>query len=254
MIPGFKTFLTLRCRRLRGGAKSFWDEVASLGLSAEEGAKIARVEGARRRLLADRRRIERIDFGAGPRRMRSASGRSVEIARLTRATAVSSAWGRLLFGIARKSGSRRILELGAGVGLSAAYLQTARELNGDGVLVTVEGDPALCEEARRTLEAVGAGPAHVVEGRFADVLPHLLEEFEPFDLLFVDGHHEPVAVVEYVNMIEPHLTRDAIVILDDIQPLTGAVRPAWSAIIHKTAIAWSVDLLRMGVLRLARTQ
>jgi len=120
--------------------------------------------------------------------------------------------------------------------------------------VTIEGDPELCISARETLASVSEDPGRVVEGRFADVLPRVFEDVDAFDLVFVDGHHDASAVVDYLDTIMPHLADGAVVILDDIQPFTGAVRPAWNAMIHKTPVAWNVDLLRIGILRLVATQ
>ncbi|HEY5564832.1 MAG TPA: class I SAM-dependent methyltransferase, partial [Rhodothermia bacterium] len=102
--------------------------------------------------------------------------------------------------------------------------------------------------------SVSQNPGLVVEGRFAETLPSILENHRPFDLVFIDGHHDPAAAGTYLTMILPRLLPGAVVILDDVQPLVGAVRPAWRAIVRDSRASWSVDLIRMGVFGLKSEQ
>ena len=106
----------------------------------------------------------------------------------------------------------------------------------------------MCEIARETLSRLSAAPHQVVCGRFADVLPEVLDANGPFDFVFIDGHHNPDAAEAYYGMIEPSLADEALVVIDDIQPVTGAVRPAWNRLARKPDVAWFVNLIRMGIL------
>lgn len=252
-FPWFRTFLKLRGLGIPPEARGLWSKIASGDYRSDEVAAIENVEDIRRRLLADHRKLERTDFGAGSRTM-SQPSEHVEIGVFVRNTAVSPPWGCFLFSLARTVQARRMLELGTGAGLSAAYLRAALHLNGGERLVTIEGDPRLCTLARETLASPGSGSCLVVEGQFADSLPLVLKADAPFDFVFIDGHHDAPAVLRYIDMIVPHLSRDATLVLDDIQPITGAVRPAWNELLKKIPHAWSVYLLRMGVFRLAQTQ
>lgn len=250
MVPGFSVFLKLCSLRLPPAARGFWDDVSSLGLAADEAGQLARIEAVRRRLVDDKRTIRRKDFGVGSRKLPDGVDAVVQLGDFIRKASISPAWGRLLFKLGRSAGTRRVLELGACAGLSAAYLQSAVDMNGGGLLVTIEGDPALCRLARETLASVSERPGAVVQGKFSDVLESQLEKHATFDFVFLDGHHDPVAVQDYFRMIRPYLVSGALVVLDDIQPFSGGVRPAWKAIIGTTPHAWTADLLRTGVLRL----
>lgn len=254
MNPGFRLFLRLCSQSAGPDARAFWNHVSSRVLDPEDRAAIARVEARRRQLESDNRTIARTDYGAGSRRERSRGSGSVSVGHLARKASVSRTWGRMLFHTARVAGSRAILELGSCVGVSAAYLQAALDRNGGGAILTVEGDPLLCAVAVETLGSVSGSAGTVVEGRFEDVLPSIGEKHDPFDLVFIDGHHDPLAVETYLGMILPHLTGNAIVILDDVQPLTGAVRPAWKGFVRTLPATWCVDLIRMGVFRMTPAQ
>jgi caffeoyl-CoA O-methyltransferase len=91
--------------------------------------------------------------------------------------------GELLFILARTSGARSILELGTAAGYSAIFLARACARN-DGVLTTLELDPAFAARARKNLELAGlADRAKVVCG---DALAELSRMQGGFDLIFMD--------------------------------------------------------------------
>ena len=88
-----------------------------------------------------------------------------------------------------------------------------------GRLVTLEGAPALADLARTHLGELAIGDrVGVVTGRFADMLPDVLASRGPFDLVFIDGHHEEEAAFAYASSIRPHLAPGALVVLDDVEP------------------------------------
>jgi predicted O-methyltransferase YrrM len=114
--------------------------------------------------------------------------------------------------------------------------------------VTIEGDPGIAGVARTHLDRLGhRDRVDVITGRFGDVLPHVLTD--PFDLVFVDGHHEEAATHAYWEMLRPTLPAGACVAFDDIEP-GRPVRRAWKRIVsaEKARGAVAVDLLGLGLL------
>eukprot|EP01022_Parablepharisma_sp_SALTPOND_P017756 TRINITY_DN2888_c0_g1_i2.p4 TRINITY_DN2888_c0_g1~~TRINITY_DN2888_c0_g1_i2.p4 ORF type:complete len:236 (+),score=75.08 TRINITY_DN2888_c0_g1_i2:1007-1714(+) len=90
--------------------------------------------------------------------------------------------GRLLCLLARATGARRVLELGAATGYSAIWL--GRGLAPGGSLITLEQSPAMAARARANLARAGLDQAcTVVEGPARELLPGLEG---PFDLAFLD--------------------------------------------------------------------
>ena len=101
--------------------------------------------------------------------------------------------GELLFVLAAATGAGSILELGTAVGYSAIFLARAAALN-DGMLTTVEIDPALAARARRNLERAGlADKADVV---CDNVLTCLSQSDGSVDLIFVD-----IEKADYVRVL-----------------------------------------------------
>ena len=107
------------------------------------------------------------------------------------AIAVSPAFGRFLYLLARIRGARRILEIGTLGGYSTIWL--ARALPPGGLLVTLEYDPRHADVARANIAAAGlADRVDIRAGRALDLLPRL-EGGEPFDFVFIDADKPPTA-------------------------------------------------------------
>ena len=83
-----------------------------------------------------KREFDLEDYGAG-------SGKLPQrrtVAAIHRTSAVPHWWGVFLFRLVRELKPERVLELGANLGVSAAYIQSAMLLNGNsGHLTTIEG-------------------------------------------------------------------------------------------------------------------
>ena len=209
---------------------------SALRLTGPEREAEAAVDALRARLASSGETVEVVDYGAGTRGGRRPPSRAV--AEVYRRAATGPAWGRFLFGLARAHRPARVLELGTNLGVGTAHLAAALALNdaepggrgGAGRLVTLEGAPALAARAERALADLGhAGRVRVVVGPFAETLGGVAEAEGPFDLVFVDGHHEAAAALSYVEALGPHLAPGALVVLDDVEP-GRPVRRAWRAL------------------------
>ncbi len=222
-------------------------------LSAESREWISRIELVRARLNASTREIARVDFGAGS----SSDTRSVQtmeqgvvvmetLGELSRNASKSPFWCRFLFALVRGIAPESGIEMGSALGISAAYQAAAFHLNRRGRFATLEGAPTLADEARSNLRALGLDGVDVVVGRFVDTLPGVLTARRPLDYVFVDGHHDGDATVEYFEMLIPHLAPRAFVVFDDIAWSDG-MRQAWSRISRDSRTALSVDLGQIGV-------
>ena len=225
---------------------------ARLRLTPDEAALEARVTALRHRLAADTRELRIVDYGAGTRGLVTTEARPPvrRVAEVYRRAAATPGWGRFLFLLTRALKPLRVLELGTNLGVSAAHVALALEPGAR--LVSIEGDPGLAALARGHLAEAGvAERVEVVEGRFADRLPDVLDAHGPFDLVFIDGHHEAEATRRYWEMIAPHLAGGACVLFDDVEP-GRPVRRAWRAIAEAATVAGveAADLLGLGVLTL----
>jgi predicted O-methyltransferase YrrM len=139
----------------------------------------------------------------------------------------------------------RCLELGTCLGITAAYIGQALQLNGSGDLVSVEGCPALAQIAIVNLQQLGLGNVSVRTGRFVDVLGELCAN-TTFDFAWVDGHHDYDATLRYFEQIASSGTDDMMIVIDDIYWSVG-MRSAWASIRNSSKVTTSVTVGSFGL-------
>jgi predicted O-methyltransferase YrrM len=136
---------------------------------------------------------------------------------------VSPVQGRLLYLLALISGARRVLEIGTLGAYSTIHL--ARALPEDGELISLELNEEHAEVARRNVERAGLSErVQVVVGEARDLLAAMVkEDFEPFDLVFIDADKD--GYPEYLERAL-ELSRPGTVILGDNAIRGGTVLDA----------------------------
>ncbi len=241
--------------RLPEPAQTAVARAVALAPTVPEAADERAIDALRAHLAATDATVEVVDYGAGTS---GSNGPVRRVSEVYRRASSGPLWGRVMTGLVRELRPIRVLELGTSLGMSAAHIasalrQTAGELDADalpvppGRLVTLEGAPALAALARRHLAALGHDDesVRVVVGPFAATLPAVCASDGPFDLVFIDGHHERQAALDYVAAVRPHLTTGAVVVLDDVEP-GRPVRAAFRALAREASAA--VWLGKWGVL------
>lgn len=206
------------------------------------------IEGVRATLIVRTDVIEEVDYGAGsPGQQYSEDEQRKGVVTTTAVSTLAgfskaAPWAQLLFHLTCARRPARALEMGTCVGISGSYIAGAMRQIGDGHLWTIEGSPATARLAQQTFSTLNL-EKHVtsVVGPFHQTLGPCLTEYGPFDLVFIDGHHDGKATIDYFKLIRAHLSPHAILIFDDI---------AWS---EEMANAWhdiSTDAAVQGQMRL----
>lgn len=232
------------------------DEALYNKFSQSELELVKSIEKRRSILRASGKDIMVIDYGAGSpgtRRTEEEMHNGVEVkstvANVCRASKPKF-WGLFLFKLIRKFAPSSCVELGTCVGISASYQAVALNINGKGKLVTLEGSPETAKLAEETLKGLRLQNASVVVGPFHRTLRDTLESSQPIDFFFNDGHHDYHAVWKYFREALPYLSKDAIVILDDISWSKG-MRRAWEEIVNHERVYAAIDLRQIGIILLA---
>ncbi|MEA3055595.1 MAG: hypothetical protein QOD30_1027 [Actinomycetota bacterium] len=174
--------------------------------------------------------------------VQSASGGEFTTRELAHLFSVPQRWGVFLNLCAEAWGARTIVELGACVGISGAYLAST---SASPRLVTLDAARDLVPMAASTLAEV-TDRASVVVGPFEQTLGPAIESLS-IDLAFVDGHHDGPATCSYVRTIAPHLAERALLILDDIR-FNRSMWTAWSTLVDEPGVTATIDVGRFGLL------
>lgn len=217
------------------------------------------VEALRGELAADLTPLEVLDFGAGipgdPRseqEMHQGVITTEPVRDLHVRASSGHRKGARLFAVTRAVKPQVVLELGTNLGVSAACIAAAMEVDGGpGRLYTIEGAPAVADRASLAVKSAGLGDrTEVLTGRFVDVLPDLLASSGTIDLAFIDGHHDGDATLDYYRTIREHSRPGAVLAFDDIK-WSPSMRNAWSTISKDAAVKSAVAYGGIGFAVLA---
>jgi predicted O-methyltransferase YrrM len=161
-------------------------------------------------------------------------------------TPIPSMWGQFLMRLVRELRPQSCLELGTGIGISAAYEAAALKVNGGGRLITLDGSPEWAAIAEEGISSLGLEGVEFAVGPISESLPGVLERLAPVDYALVDAEHTEEATIGYFEGIVPHMAPQGVMVFDDI-PWTRELWRTWKRIVHDDRVAAGFALGRMGV-------
>ncbi len=213
----------------------FYNQVVKPKLNGEV---FGDIEGLRKKYLSDHQVINITDHGAGSSTSRSKQRSISSIA----SSAVSSpSKCQLLYKTCQHLKAESILELGTSLGISALYMKQAIQ---GGYLTTVEGDPKIGEMVKPSLEQKGV---RSLVGTFDEVLVTLSEEKQSYDLVYIDGGHRSDILDKVINLLQPLISHQTILILDDIY-WSADMTQAWERLKSSDTYNVALDLWHFGIL------
>ena len=111
-------------------------------------------------------------------------------------------------------------------------------------LTTIEGCPETHKQAKDNYKQVGID-IDAVCSTFDAYLNAITNE--SYDLIFIDGHHDGQALLDYLEKLKRHTHNDTVFILDDIR-WSDSMFEAWNQLTQSKQYNLCLDLFRMGVL------
>jgi len=213
--------------------------------SEQEAIFITQIEERRALMNSSNEVLEITDFGAGAQSPNGSIAQRT-LGEVSLSSSKPKRWCLLLFYLIERLMPQRCLEFGTCVGISTLYQSAALTLNGQGTIITMEGSQTLAAIAQQNFQKMHCSNIISVVGPFQKVLPSVVEQYQPFDLVFIDGHHEGTATLNYFEYLLPSLSRNAIVVFDDIH-WSASMKNAWKSIVHHTRVKHAVDLYQLGI-------
>ena len=196
------------------------------------------IEKLRLQLEQTHERIELLDLGAGGKGIRQES-----ISTITKRTSKSQKLGRLLFRLSNYFQPATIVELGTSMGLSAAYLYAG---NTKSEVYTLEGAPAVAEQANKNFNQLGYSGISTITGNFDETLEPLLAKLEKVDLAYIDGNHRYAPTLRYFEQLLKKCQSGSVLIFDDIH-WSEEMEAAWKTIQQHPGVRCTVDLFFIGL-------
>lgn len=188
-------------------------------------------------LKSDKRTIKITDYGAGSKYM--SNERS--IAQLLSTSSSKGKYGDLLYQITRYYKPKKILEFGTSIGIGTCNLSIG---NPEAHIVTVEACESTRLEALKNFQAMHCENIDSVLATFDQFLEE--KSNEKYDLVFIDGHHDGTALLNYMHKLESLSHNDTLFILDDIR-WSKSMFAAWNNIRESEDFSVTIDLFRMGI-------
>ena len=196
------------------------------------------IEKRRESLLKNKSTINVIDYGKGAMQCEK------KISNITKSSLKSKKYARLLYRLVKLSKATNILELGTSFGISTAYMATA---NDQAKIVTIEGSEAIAEIAKEGFNHLNLKNIRQIVGTFENTLLSTLNYINLLDVVFIDGHHQKKATINYFEMCLTKSHTNTVFIFDDIN-WSGEMQSAWNELKNHKQTTLTIDLFMMGLL------
>lgn len=190
------------------------------------------------KLKKEKRTITIEDFGAGSKYLSNKR----RIQQIFKTSSSQGKYGDLLYRLSRHYKPTHILEFGTSLGIGTLNMNNGNPL---AKLITVEACGATRAEALKNFENDSCTQIESICSTFNDFLQHYKGDL--FDMVFIDGHHDGEALINYLELLQPITHNDTIFILDDIR-WSNSMFTAWKAIISSPNYHVTIDLFRMGLI------
>jgi predicted O-methyltransferase YrrM len=198
------------------------------------------VEKLRMQLEKSKAVIEVEDLGAGSVVSKT---KKRSVGEIVRVAAKPKKYAQLLFRIAHYYRTVNMLELGTSLGISSAYLSLA---NPNGKLYTVEGSQNIAAISQRNFQSLGLKNIEQHIGNFDTELPGIIQNNDPFNLIFFDGNHRQDPTLAYFNELIEKTASSSVFIFDDIH-WSAEMESAWDKIKNHPSILLTIDLFFIGL-------
>jgi predicted O-methyltransferase YrrM len=219
-------------RHLEGGGK-----YVDIQYDKELVEKLIKIEGLRRQLLRSTDEIYVDDYGAGSRVFKRKSRKVKKIARhVLQSKKVAFALLRVLIFWRNKGSGVKILEMGTSLGLTTAYLAAS-----GWEVETWEGCQQTANYARKNWKYLGCQDQIKCEvGTFKSLMD---KSQGGWDVVFLDGHHDKDATLDYVETLKTKLRPGGAILVDDITWSQG-MKEAWSELLEDSH--WNATMTWRG--------
>ena len=189
------------------------------------------------KLKSDKRTIEINDFGAGSKKL---SSKRI-ISDIYKTSSSRGKFGKILFQLVRHYKPMKVLEFGTSMGIGSICMACGTSQS---TITTVEGCTNTFEVAKENITATLLTNIDSINSTFDAYIDGLTDEV--FDLIFIDGHHDGTALMNYLKRLEIHSHNETIFILDDIR-WSNSMFEAWKTIKSDSKYHVTIDLFRMGI-------
>lgn len=178
------------------------------------------------------------DFGVGSKKM----NKQRKVSNLLKTSSSKGKFGTLLYQLTKHYKIENSLELGTSIGIGAIHLAKGNPL---GNVITVEACSASRAVALTNFDRLNCSNIKSINNTFVDFFKTYSDN--KFDLVYIDGHHDGIALLNYLHSVEPFTHDETIFLLDDIR-WSQSMLDAWNQLKEDEKYHVSIDFFCMGML------
>ncbi|MBK0404763.1 class I SAM-dependent methyltransferase [Adhaeribacter sp. BT258] len=205
------------------------------------------IEDLRHILLEDNRKITIKDFGAGSR---TNAGRTRKVKDIALHSAKAPKHAQLLFRLVNHFAPQTIFDLGTSLGLTTAYLASARR---GSTVYTFEGCPETASLARENFKSLKLGNIQLAEGNLDETLSETLKKVDKVNFAFLDGNHRYEPTMRYFRQLLAKADENSVFVIDDIY-WSAEMERAWKEIAALPEVTVALDLFQIGIVFFRKSQ
>ncbi|QTY26748.1 O-methyltransferase [Flavobacterium sp. CS20] len=198
-----------------------------------------KLQDARKPILKSDDIIQMIDIGEGSQHFKTSKRRVKTIAKNAGMRLHQS---QLMNKIIDYFEVKNTLELGTSVGLGSLSMAVNQPQN---CVDTVEACPNTFAFAKSCFNTYGLKNIKTHNTDFQSYINNL-SAYKTYDLIYLDGHHQKKATLDYFSQLKKHTHHNSIVILDDIY-WSKEMQEAWQLICKDKEVKVSLDLYFWGI-------
>ena len=191
-----------------------------------------------KKLKKDQTIISINDFGAGSKKL----SKQRSISKTLSTSSSKGKYGDLLYKTSAFYQPKNILEFGTSLGIGTLHFHFGSPNTKIKTVEACENTLKIAKDNFKTTESKNIYP---IQSTFNEFLETCKDE--KFDLVFIDGHHDGLALLDYLDKLKNFVGNDTIIILDDIR-WSKSMLNSWNTIIQDSNYHLTIDLFRMGII------
>lgn len=194
----------------------------------------------RKAILKSQSLIEMTDIGEGSQRFQTGTR---EVSAVAKNAGMGWHQSKLMHKIVNYFNVKKTLELGTSVGLGSLAMSINQSQN---QIDSVEACSNTAEFAEHYFKSKYLNNIKTYNTNFQSFLNQLASN-KTYDLIYLDGHHQKRATLQYFKQLKKHIHEDSLIILDDIY-WSKDMQEAWQTILKDKDVKVSIDLYFWGIL------
>jgi predicted O-methyltransferase YrrM len=213
--------------------------------------------------------IQVLDFGAGSRAPGLQKSQTRRVKKMLSSAATSAKRQRLFMRLVQYFEPENILELGTHLGMGTLAIKLGIP---EAEITSVEGCQNTFEFTKNNIERwlsktmpadkpLKSGQIKLVNSSFAEYFEKRSKDrdaqqkisSQKFDLIYLDGHHNGPATLDYFEQIKRQVHKDSLVIIDDIH-WSQSMTAEWNKIIKDPHVTVSIDTYFWGLIFFRKEQ